>query len=51
MVIEIKYKNKILNIKLEKYNREKKNSHSAVIEAQVASTDYSSLISDSVKAH
>ena len=50
MIIEIKHKNKILNIKLDKYNREK-NSHSAVIEAQVASTDYSSLISDSVKAH
>ena len=49
MVIEIKYKNKILNIKLDKYNKEK-NNHSVVIEAWVASTDYSSLISV-VKAH
>ena len=44
MVIEIKYKNKILNIELDKYDREK-NSNSSVIKAQVASTDYSSLIS------
>ena len=50
MVIEIKHKNKILNIKLEKYNREK-NSHNSVIEAQIASTYYNSLIGVSVKAH
>ena len=50
MIIEIKHKNKILNFKLDKYNREK-NIHSAIIEAQVASTDYNSLISVSMKAH